>query len=141
MKINVVSGYFDPIHDGHIECFKLAKESCDKLILILNNDHQTSMKKGKPFMTENVRKIIVESIRYVDEVFLSVDKDRSVCETFRKIREKYPDDELYFVNGGDRDITNIPEYVLKDEINLQFTDGAGEKINSSRKYYAKDEQK
>mgnify|MGYP003974291283 CR=1 FL=1 len=138
MKINVVSGYYDPIHDGHIESFKLAKESSDYLILILNNDVQTSAKKGKPFMKENVRKIIVEAIRYIDEVIVSIDQDRSVCETLRKIREKHPDDEIFFVNGGDRDVTNIPEYSLKDEINLQFSDGAGEKINSSRKYYKTD---
>jgi cytidyltransferase-like protein len=137
MKMNIVSGYFDPIHNGHIELFENAKKNCDKLVVILNNDLQTSLKKGKPFMEEKVRKKIVESIRYVDEVFLSIDKERSVCETLEKIREKYPDDELYFVNGGDRDVTNIPEYVLKDKINLKFSDGAGEKINSSRKYYSK----
>ena len=139
MKINVVSGYFDPIHDGHIEYFEKAKETADKLIVILNNDLQTSLKKGKPFMEEKVRKKIVEAIRYVDKVFLSIDTDRSVCATLEKIREKYPTDELIFVNGGDRNVENIPEYILKDKINLKFSDGAGEKINSSRKYYAKEE--
>jgi cytidyltransferase-like protein len=139
MKINIVSGYFDPIHDGHIEYFKKAKDHCDKLIVILNNDKQTSMKKGKPFMAENVRKKIVEAIRYVDELILSIDDDRSVCKTLEKIRDKYPNDELVFVNGGDRNIENIPEYELKDKINLEFSDDAGEKINSSRNYYSKKE--
>ncbi len=138
MKINIVSGYFDPIHDGHIELFENAKKDCDKLIVILNNDLQTSMKKGKPFMGETVRKKIVEAIKYVDELFLSIDQDRSVCKTLEKIRKKYPNDELYFVNGGDRNVENIPEYSLKDKINLKFSDGAGEKINSSRKYYSKE---
>jgi cytidyltransferase-like protein len=137
MKINIVSGYFDPIHDGHIEYFENAKKNCDKLIVIINNDHQTSLKKGSPFMKENVRFRIISAIRYVDEALLSVDKDRSVCNSLREIRKKYPNDELVFVNGGDRDITNIPEYVLKDEIGLEFSDDAGEKINSSRKYYEK----
>ncbi len=139
MRINIVSGYFDPIHDGHIEYFEKAKASGDKLIVILNNDKQTSMKKGKPFMEEHVRKKIVEAIRYVDEVFLSVDDDKSVCKTLEKIREKYPDDELVFVNGGDRNIENIPEYIMKDKIGLQFSDDAGEKINSSRNYYEKED--
>ncbi len=137
MKINIVSGYFDPIHNGHIEYFENAKKNCDKLIVIINNDYQTSLKKGKPFMTENIRIKIVGAIRYVDEIFLSIDKDRSVCKSLRSIREKYPTAELVFVNGGDRDITNIPEYVLKDEIGLSFSDDAGEKINSSSKYYKK----
>jgi cytidyltransferase-like protein len=138
MKINIVSGYFDPIHDGHIEYFKKAKESSDKLIVILNNDIQTSIKKGKPFMEEKVRKKIVESIKYVDELFVSIDKEKSVCQSLKKIREKYPLDELYFVNGGNRNVQNIPEYEIKDEINLNFVDGAGKKINSSRKYYSKE---
>ena len=137
MKINIVSGYFDPLHDGHIELFENAKKNCDKLIVILNNDLQASLKKGKPFMEERVRQKIIEAIRYVDEVFLSIDADGSQCKTLEKIRERYPNDELYFVNGGDRDVTNIPEFVLKDKINLKFSDGAGEKINSSRKYYSK----
>ena len=137
MKINIVSGYFDPIHDGHIELFENAKKNCDKLIVILNNDLQTSQKKGKPFMEEKVRKKIVESIRYVDEVFLSIDKEKSVCETLEKIREKYPADELYFVNGGDRDVTNIPEFETCNRLEIKFIDGAGEKINSSSKYYSK----
>jgi cytidyltransferase-like protein len=141
VKINIVSGYFDPIHDGHIEYFQNAKAGCDKLIVILNNDLQTSMKKGKPFMTENVRKKIVESIKYVDELILSIDNDRSVCKTLEKIRELYPKDELYFVNGGDRGVSNIPEYSLKDKINLKFSDGAGEKINSSSSYYKKEQFK
>jgi cytidyltransferase-like protein len=135
MKINIVSGYFDPIHDGHIEYYECAKKNCDKLIVILNNDKQTTLKKGKPFMEEHVRKRIVESIRYVDEVFLSIDEDRSVCKTLEKIREKYPADELVFVNGGDRNVENIPEYCMKEKIGLKFSDDAGEKINSSRNYY------
>jgi len=138
MKINIVSGYFDPIHDGHIEYFQKAKETADKMIVILNNDLQTSLKKGKPFMEEKVRKRIVESIRYVDEVVLSIDTDRSVCATLEKIREKYPTDELYFVNGGDRGVENIPEFSLKDKIGLKFSDGVGEKINSSKNYYSKE---
>ena len=137
MEINIVSGYFDPIHGGHIEYFENAKKDCDKLIVILNNDLQTSAKKGKPFMEEGVRKKIVEAIRYVDELFVSIDNDASVCKTIEKIKEKYPKDKLYFVNGGDRNTSNIPEYKLKDTIGLKFKDQTLEKINSSRKYYSK----
>ena len=136
MKINVVSGYFDPIHNGHIDYFENASKNCDKLVVFLNNDEQAKLKKGGSFMELAVRKRIVESIKYVDEVIVSIDKDLSVCNTFRWLRSRYPDEvEIYFVNGGDRDITNIPEYCLKDEIGLKFSDDAGDKVNSSSKYY------
>jgi len=140
MKIHVVSGYFDPVHDGHIELFEKSKEGADKLIVILNNDLQTSLKKGKPFMEEKVRKKIIEAIRYVDEVFLSIDTDRSVCKSLRTICRKYPADKLIFINGGDRRVEEVPEYAVSDEPNLILTDGAGEKINSSRKYYQNSEK-
>jgi cytidyltransferase-like protein len=137
MKIGIVTGYFDPIHDGHIELLEKSKSQVDKLIVVLNNDLQTSAKKGKPFMEEKVRKRIVGAIKYVDELWVSIDTDGGQWETLIKIREAYPDDELYFVNGGDRDITNVPEFKIKDQINLKFMDNVGEKINSSRKYYSK----
>ncbi|MBT4870237.1 MAG: adenylyltransferase/cytidyltransferase family protein [Candidatus Diapherotrites archaeon] len=140
MKINIVSGYFDPVHDGHIELFENASRGCDKLIVILNNDLQTSQKKGKPFMEEKVRKKIVESIKYVDEVFLSIDKEQPVCNSIAKICDDHPNDEITFINGGDRTLDEIPEYILNGKkANLKFIDGAGEKINSSRKYYSKEE--
>lgn len=137
MKIMILSGYFDPIHDGHIEYFEKSKKLGDKLIVILNNDLQATLKKGKPFMEEKVRKKIVESIKYVDEVILSVDEDRSVCKTLEKIAIQNKGNELFFVNGGDRNMGNIPETEVCKKCGIQFVDGVGEKINSSRIYYTK----
>ena len=137
MKIHVVSGYFDPIHDGHIELFENAKKGADKLVVILNNDIQTSQKKGKPFMEEHVRYKIIQAIRYVDEVFLSIDDDPGVCKSLAKVCETHPNDKLIFINGGDRTLDEIPESACKDISNLTLVDGAGEKINSSKKYYSK----
>ena len=74
MKTVAVSGYFDPLHVGHIELFKLARALGDKLIVILNNDKQTKAKKGKCFMPAEQRKIILEELRCVDEVFLSIEQ-------------------------------------------------------------------
>lgn len=125
MKIVVASGYFDPIHKGHIEYLKLAKSLGDKLIVILNNDYQTKLKKGKFFMEENERKIVLESIKYVDEVFLSIDKDKSVCKSLLSIR---PD---IFANGGDRNQDEYPEMNICKELNIEMVDGLGEKIQSS----------
>ena len=104
-KIVCVSGYFDPIHIGHIEYFKLSKEIGTKLMVIVNNDHQAQLKKGKAFMPAKERMKIIEELKCVDYVFESIDQDRTVCETLRSIEPK-PD---YFCNGGDQNNNTIPE--------------------------------
>ena len=120
-----VSGYFDPIHVGHIEYLKLAKQLGDKLILILNNDDQLKLKKDKPFMPLNGRKVILESIKYVDEVFISIDKDKTVCKSLEFLK---PD---IFAKGGDRFSYEIPEAEICKKLNIKIIDGLGKKIQSS----------
>ena len=89
-KIRVaVSGYFDPIHVGHLEYLKMAKELGDSLGVIVNNNHQCELKKGKPFMDQNDRLEIVKALRFVDEVFLSIDKDRTQCATLAKLADNF----------------------------------------------------
>ena len=131
MKIVVVSGYFDPIHRGHIEYFKRARALGDRLIVILNNDHQAVLKKGKPFMPFEDRRSIVESIRYVDEVFVSIDKDKSVCESLKALRPHI------FAKGGDRFIEEIPEAAICRELGIEIIDGLGDKVQSSSNFYSK----
>ena len=110
MKIVIASGYFDPIHDGHIEALYLSKELGDKLIVILNNDKQAILKKGKPFMKQEIREKIVSSLKPVDEVFMSIDNDQGVCESIKAIFEKYKNgNEIIFAKGGDRFSVEIPE--------------------------------
>ena len=101
-----VSGYFDPIHVGHLDYLEHAKKLGDKLVVIVNNNHQCVLKKGKPFMDELDRMRIVKSLHMVDEVFLSVDSDRSVCKSLEEIK---PD---IFANGGDRANSEIPESTI-----------------------------
>jgi len=120
-----VSGYFDPIHVGHLDYLELAKKLGDKLIVIVNNNHQCVLKKGKPFMDELDRMRIVKSIDMVDEVFLSVDSDKSVCKSLEEIK---PD---IFANGGDRANSEIPESTICSKYNIQIIDGLGDKIRSS----------
>ena len=103
MKIVAVSGYFDPIHVGHLEYLRLSKKLGDKLVVIVNNNHQCVLKKGKPFMDEKDRVEIVRSLEMVDEVFLSIDHDKSVCKSLEKIKPHI------FANGGDRSIREVPE--------------------------------
>lgn len=131
MKIIIVSGYFDPIHVGHIEYLKLSKELGDKLIAILNNDEQCVLKKGKPFMTQEERLEILKAIRYVDEVFLSIDRDKSVCESIKAIAEKYKGNEMIFAKGGDRFSYEVPEAKVCKELGIKMVDGLGKKIQSS----------
>lgn len=124
MKI-VASGYFDPIHIGHIEYLKLAKQLGGTLIVIVNNDKQAKIKKGFSFMNENERLEIVKNIKYVDEVFLSIDDDSTVCKSLEKLK---PD---IFAKGGDRNSSNIPELEVCNKYNIKIVDGLGNKIQSS----------
>ena len=125
MKKVAISGYFDPIHVGHLELIEKAKALGDYLIVIVNNDYQTSLKKGKPFMKQEERMKIVEAIKGVDEVFLSIDQDRSICES---LREVHPD---IFGNGGDRHQGEIPEAIVCRELGIEMIDNLGAKIQSS----------
>ena len=124
MKV-VVSGYFDPLHVGHIEYLELAKELGTKLVVIVNNDYQCELKKGKSFMKEEDRLKIVKSLSVVDEAFLSIDRDRTVCDSLAAIN---PD---IFANGGDRHVNEIPESVVCKELGIKMIDGLGSKIRSS----------
>ena len=125
MKVVAISGYFDPIHVGHLEYINMAKKLGDKLVVIVNNNYQCELKKGKPFMDEKDRVTIVSNLKNVDEVFLSIDEDKTVCASLEKIR---PD---IFANGGDRKNYEIPESVICKKYDIKIIDGLGDKIRSS----------
>ena len=127
MKVVAVSGYFDPIHVGHLEYLRLSKKLGDKLIVIVNNNHQCILKKGKPFMDEKDRLEIIRSLEMVDEVFLSIGKDKSVSASLEAIK---PD---IFANGGDQSTGEVPEAKVCHKYNIIMTDGLGDKIRSSSK--------
>ena len=129
----VVSGYFDPIHVGHLEMMKLAKQLGDELIVIVNNDKQAKLKKKKSFMSEDDRLKIVKAIRYTDAAFISVDEDKTVCGSLEKIRRNYKDYNIIFANGGDRHSGEIPESKVCKKCDIQMIDGLGDKIRSSSK--------
>ena len=125
MKRVAVSGYFDPIHIGHLEYLKLAKNLGDKLVVIVNNNKQCVLKKGKPFMDETDRVEILKCLKMVDEVFLSIDIDKTVCNSLEALK---PD---VFANGGDRSTGEVPESKICKIYNIEMVDGLGEKIRSS----------
>lgn len=131
MKIIVVSGGFDPIHSGHIAYFNSAKLLGDKLIVALNSDNWLIDKKDKFFMPFVERKIILENLSVIDEVIDFEDDIRgSCCLGLEKIKKMYPEDEIIFCNGGDRNKENIPEMEISG-IEFAFGVGGNDKKNSS----------
>ena len=107
MKVGIVSGYFNPIHYGHIEYINGAKDNCDWLIAIINNDYQRILKGSKEFMDENHRLKIVSNLKAIDETLISIDKDKTQCESLKYLKNKYKNEELIFFNSGDRKENNL----------------------------------
>jgi cytidyltransferase-like protein len=131
-KAIIVSGYFNPIHKGHIEYFQNAKVNGDKLFVIVNSDLQRALKGAKEFQDEKERVFIVENLRVVDKCFLSIDNDRTVVETIKEIHRKFGEQyQLAFANGGDQNNDTIPERPICDELGIELIDGLGGKIQSS----------
>ena len=131
-KAIIVSGYFNPLHKGHIEYFHLAKAQGDQLFVIVNNDYQRVLKGSKEFMLEEERSLIVNELELVDKVFLSIDQDRTVCATLEKIYKNYSKTfELFFANGGDQNSSSSPETPVCRKIGIGIIDRLGDKIQSS----------
>jgi D-beta-D-heptose 7-phosphate kinase/D-beta-D-heptose 1-phosphate adenosyltransferase len=126
----IVSGYFNPIHKGHIEYFNNAKALADELFVIVNSDHQRGLKGSKEFQQEIERVFIVSNIKSVDHCILSIDLDRTVCKTIEKIALDFEYD-LSFANGGDQNNNTIPERQICDQMGITLVDGLGDKIQSS----------
>jgi len=131
-KAVIVSGYFNPLHKGHLELFKKAKESGDILIVIVNNDIQRELKGSKFFQDENERIEIIRALTSVDMAWISIDKDSTQNATLRLMVEKfYGSMKLAFANGGDQNNSTIPERGICEQFDIELIDGLGEKIQSS----------
>ena len=131
-KAIIVSGYFNPIHKGHIAYFNNAKALCDVLFVIVNSDLQRGLKGTKEFQKEAERLFIVQNIKAVDTAIISIDEDRTVCKSIRFLYEN--NKEIYdfgFANGGDQNNNSIPELPVCQELGIQLIDGLGDKIQSS----------
>ena len=131
MKIIIVSGGFDPIHSGHIAYFKSARSLGDKLVVALNSDQWLINKKGKFFMPFNERKAIIENFADVDIVINFEDDDLgSATNALIKVKEMFPEEDIAFTNGGDRNKGNIPEMSVEG-VEFIFSVGGDDKKNSS----------
>ena len=129
----IVSGGFDPVHEGHINMILDAASRSDGVIVLVNSDDWLCRKKGKNFHTIYTRKIIMSALKGVIDVLEFDDSDNSASAGIRKARAKYPNDRLVFANGGDRGKDNIPEGQVCAECGVELVFGVGgdNKANSS----------
>ncbi|MDB5162053.1 MAG: glycerol-3-phosphate cytidylyltransferase [Candidatus Saccharibacteria bacterium] len=139
MKIVIVSGFFNPLHGGHLDMIEAAKKLGDKLVVIVNNDEQQIEKKGKIILNENNRARLIAALKPVDEVIIGIDPAGNhwpSTQTLELVADKYPNDELIFANGGDRPDSAAlpgPEAAMcrKKGIEMVFGVGGTEKADSS----------
>lgn len=140
-KVILISGGFDPVHKGHIECIQRSKKLADEVWIGLNNDNWLHRKKGKHFMDEDERKFVMSSLRDVDYVYIMRPKensDNTAIDFIEHSRSKYikengdlPKGAMAFGNGGDRTETTTPENDVCDSYGIESVWGLGSKIQSS----------
>jgi cytidyltransferase-like protein len=133
MKRVIVSGFFNPLHGGHLDMIEAAAQLGDKVLVVVNNDQQQILKKDKIILPEDNRARLMGALKHVDEVVLSIDSDPTQIQTLRMLAGRYPQDELIFANGGDRDSEKaIPETAVCREFGIHMVFGVGgEKADSS----------
>ena len=130
----IASGYFNPVHKGHIEYLTKSKELGDKLFVIVNNDIQREMKGSKAFMNEDERKLVIETLKPVDWAVVSIEtENRLVDKSIKLIHELYKDefDNFIFSNGGDQTEHTIAEGDVCKNLGIKMVFGLGDKIQSS----------
>lgn len=131
MRVVIVTGGFDPLHSGHIEYFKAAKELGDHLVVGVNSDAWLARKKGKAFMPFEERCAIIKELDCVNEVIGFNDDDDTACAAiFQVLSTVGSQTKVVFANGGDRTKDNIPEMIY-DNVEFVFGVGGEDKKNSS----------
>ena len=136
MRVVVISGFFNPLHIGHIDYISSARNLGDFLIVIVNSDDQVKIKGSVPFMSQDDRLRIIRNINGVDRSVIAIDKDESVCQTIREEFNRLQNDpffeDMIFANGGDRKEGKVPEYILENELGIRMVYNiGGEKVQSS----------
>ena len=136
MRVVVISGFFNPLHIGHIDYISSARNLGDFLIVIVNSDDQVKIKGSVPFMSQDDRLRIIRNINGVDRSVIAIDKDESVCQTIREEFNRLQNDpffeDMIFANGGDRKEGKVPEDILENEFGIRMVYNiGGEKVQSS----------
>ena len=144
MRVVAISGFFNPLHIGHIDYISAARNLGDFLIVIVNSDDQVKIKGSVPFMNQDDRLRIIRNIKGVDRAVIAIDEDGSVCKTIREEFKRLQNDpffeEMVFANGGDRKEGGVPEDVLEEELGVRmFYNTGGDKIQSSSELIKKTE--
>jgi D-beta-D-heptose 7-phosphate kinase/D-beta-D-heptose 1-phosphate adenosyltransferase len=139
MRVAITSGYFDPMHRGHLELLELSRAQGDALWVIVNNDKQAAMKKGRSFLDQDTRMAVTRALRVVDRAVLAIDADESVCLTLERLlaEAKAAGADAVFCKGGDRHAGNIPELAVLRRHGALLIDGLGAKIDSSSRIIAR----
>ena len=138
MKYVLVTGGFDPLHSGHIEYFKAAKQLGDQLVVGLNSDEWLTQKKGRPFMPFKDRVAIISELGIVDRVVLCLNDDKfnSASGAIHHLQSTIGgQDEVVFANGGDRTADNIPEmedYSHDQKVSFVFGVGGEDKMEDTK---------
>jgi glycerol-3-phosphate cytidylyltransferase/D-beta-D-heptose 7-phosphate kinase/D-beta-D-heptose 1-phosphate adenosyltransferase len=140
-RASIVSGYFGPLHDGHLDLFEAARARTGHLIVIVNNDQQQVLKKGRMIQPDSERARIVAALRCVDDVLIAVEDGPGIDASFDELRGRYPGTELEFCNGGDRSsVATLPPDELaaaeRNRITLAYGVGGTEKADSSSRILA-----
>jgi len=136
-KVVIVSGYFNPIHIGHVRMIREAAKLGDFLYVIVNNDKQVKLKGSVPFMKELDRMEIVSLIKGVEYSLLSIDKDLTVCESLERLKG-LGDVDMIFANGGDRGKKNVPEVETCKRLGIDMAwNVGGKKIRASSELISK----
>lgn len=129
MKTVIVSGYFNPLHGGHLDMIEAAAKLGDYLIVIVNNDAQQMLKKGQIILDEENRLRLMRALKGVDQVMLSIDEDPAIINTLEMVAKQYPGNKLVFANGGDRDSEKaIPEADVCQKYGIEMVFGVGTEI-------------
>ncbi|HPC73311.1 MAG TPA: adenylyltransferase/cytidyltransferase family protein [Syntrophales bacterium] len=113
------SGWFDPMHVGHMRLFREARALGDRLIVILNSDETLLMKKHYFFLPFDERKEILRGIRYIDDVVDCIDRDFTVCKTLERLKPSI------FAKGGDYKPENLPELLLCKRLGIRVVYNVG----------------
>src|ERR1700749_359088 len=138
-RASIVSGYFNPLHVGHLRMMNAARDLAGYLIIVVNNDAQQMMKKGRIILPLADRLEVVRALRVADEVVAAMGEDPTIRETLREIRARHPHARLIFGNGGDRtDSKHINESDVCEELGIELRFGVGgeEKADSSPRIMA-----
>jgi D-glycero-beta-D-manno-heptose 1-phosphate adenylyltransferase len=113
-KIVLANGVFDLLHVGHVRYLQAAKAEGDVLVVGVNSDSSTRVRKGegRPILTERARAAVVAALAVVDYVVIFDEIDVNGL-----IREMRPD---VHAKGTDYSMDTVPERALAQLLGIRI---------------------